>query len=73
MAVWTITDQREESRDPGDGIFTEGVVVRFRTAAGSIGSVFVPNRDYTEARVRQLVDQRAAAMDAIATMAGGEG
>lgn len=69
--VWTVIDQREESRDPGDGIYTTGVVVRFRTGSGAIGSVFVPDRDYTPSRVRDLVAQRAAAIEAVATLTEG--
>lgn len=72
MAVWTVIDQREESRDPGDGVYTEGVTVRFRTGSGALGSVFVPNRDYTESRVRQMIDARAAAMESVAVLSSAD-
>lgn len=68
--MWTVIDQREESRDPGDGIYTTGVVVRFRTGSGAIGSVFVPDRDYTPARVRDLIARRAADLEAVAVLTG---
>ena len=70
--TWTVLDQREESRDPGDGIYTTGMVVRFRTGSGALGTVFVPDRDYTPARVRQLVAERATAIEAVAHLTGSE-
>lgn len=65
QVTWTVVDQREESRDPGDGIYTTGVVVRFRTGSGQLGTIFVPDRDYTAARVRDMIRRRAAEIEAV--------
>jgi hypothetical protein len=68
--AWTITAQREDYQVGPNGQLGAGVVVTFTTASGITGSVFVPNADYNVAKVRALVDARAAAMEAIHRLAG---
>ncbi len=68
--VWTVIDQREESREDVSGVYVSGVTVRFRTGSGAIGSVFCPDRDYTPARVQQLIGDRARAIEAVAHLTG---
>lgn len=69
--TWTVVDQREESRDPGDGIYTQGMTVRFRTGSGQLGTVFVPDRDYTASRVRAAIERRAAEIEAVQALTEG--
>lgn len=70
-AGWEIVSQREDFRDLGDGSYGDVMVITFRTGAGNRGSVMVPTKDYTVARVRQLVADKAANMDAVGRLSGG--
>ena len=68
---WEVIGQAEDyAQVNGEGPFTQGVVVTFRTAAGVQGSVFVPRADYSEDRVRELIHARASVANAIAAMTG---
>lgn len=68
--AWVITAQVQTTDLGPSNAYVEGVKVTFRTAAGAIGAVFVPHTDYTAARVRQLVGDRAAVMDEVAGLQG---
>ena len=68
--VWTVTSQVEAFGIGPNGQPTNGVTVSFRTARGNVGSVFVPRSEYNVQRVRQLVGQQAAQMDAISMLTG---
>lgn len=67
---WRVTGQTEVTRAiPGGGL-TKGVEVRFTTAGGHDGSVFVTDAQYTAENVRTQIAVRAAQMDAIGNLAG---
>lgn len=63
--AWQITSQLEQTGQDANGRYVEGVKVSFTTAAGLMGSVFVPNTLYNAASVRQLVAQRVAQMSEV--------
>lgn len=68
VVTWTVTGQNEQTQiDPG-GNPVKGVTVFYTTGAGHTGSVFVPYAQYTQANVRNLVNQAAAAMDSIGAL-----
>jgi len=69
-AAWVITQQTQTSDIGSEGTYVAGVRVTFRTAAGVVASVFLPDTEYTEANVRAAVNARAATADAIAAMQG---
>ncbi|HTX52514.1 MAG TPA: hypothetical protein VMD08_03850 [Candidatus Baltobacteraceae bacterium] len=69
-AAWVITQQTQTSDIGSEGTYVTGVRVTFRTAAGVVASVFLPDTEYTEANVRAAVNARAATADAIAAMQG---
>lgn len=68
--AWTITQQQETSDLGPANTYVSGVRITFRTALGVVGSVFVAATDYTPAKVRQLVGDKAAAVDAVQGMTG---
>lgn len=68
--AWVITQQVETTDLGPDGIYTGGVRVTFRTASGTLGSVFVPHAAYTVEKVRAAVAERAATLDAVAGLQG---
>ena len=68
--TWEISSQEEGFGTNGAGQYVPGVTVRFRTDAGTVGSVFVPHSDYTVANVKALVSEKAAAMRAVAALTG---
>lgn len=68
--AWVITAQMETTDVGPQGTYVSGVKVTFRTAAGVMGSVFVPQADYTVDRIRALINERAAVMDNVAGLTG---
>lgn len=74
MASWAVTGQvTDQVRVTDAGQTIEGVQVYFTTGEGQTGSVFVPDTQYTEAKVRQMIEARANRLDAVFAMtAGGE-
>lgn len=68
--LWEVTGQ-QETVDMGDtGTFVPGTRVSFRTRSGALGSVFVPTTQYTVARVRELLTERAAMMETVHKLTG---
>lgn len=67
---WTVTGQREDMQDPGNGTYTRGVVIEFTTGRGNHGTVFVPDRDYNPTAATRAIAARAAAMDAVSDLSG---
>lgn len=68
--AWTVTGQQETVGQTAGGAFVEGVRVTFRTADGSVGSVFVPRSEYLADNVQKLIQAQAATMAEIAGMQG---
>lgn len=72
MASWTVTGQvTDQVRVTDAGQTIEGAQVYFTTGEGQTGSVFVPDTQYTEAKVRQMIEHRAAQLDAVFNLASG--
>lgn len=67
---WTITGQVEQLKPTPDGKVTQGVAITFRTAAGNVGTVFVPDAQYSPSAVAAAVSSRAMAMDAVSNLQG---
>lgn len=65
---YTVTQQAEVTDIGPTGAYVSGVRVTFRTATGSIGSVFLPSDQYTVDGVRQAVDERCATMEAVSAL-----
>ncbi|MGH3180330.1 MAG: hypothetical protein ACRDOE_00245 [Streptosporangiaceae bacterium] len=69
-AAWRITAQREVNRLNASGQYVSGVLLTFQTAGGLIGTAFVPDAQYTAERVKNLVNDRVAAMEAVQGLQG---
>lgn len=67
---WEVTGQQETMDQGPGGSYVQGTKVTFRTASGAVGSVFVPQDQYTVDQVRRLVAERAATMDAVHGLRG---
>lgn len=61
---WQVVSQRQSSVLVG-GTFEDAMIVTFKTASGTTGSVTVPLSQYTADNVAQLIDQRVEAIDAV--------
>ena len=70
QGVWTVTSQKEDFQLDDHNQPVNGVLVYFNTARGHKGSVFVPASEYTPDRVRALIRQKAATMDAVGMLTG---
>lgn len=69
--AWTVIEQREDIQPGPTGAVRNGVVVTFRTDAGAIGSVFVPEDEYKDpAHVKELLQARADTMRAVSQLQG---
>lgn len=68
--AWEVTAQVQTTDLGPAGAYVDGVRISFRTAAGALGTVFVANGDYTVERVRSLIAERAAVMDAVHGLTG---
>jgi hypothetical protein len=62
---WTVTSQVPGIVQQADGNFTKGVTITFRTGGGYVGTVEVPNAQYNEATVKQLIAAKAKELDAV--------
>jgi len=62
---YTVTDQVQATEADGQGRPARGIRVHFRTAAGNLGSVFVPDNRYTPENVRAAIVAKAALMDQV--------
>lgn len=67
---YVVTQQAEVTDIGPTGAYVSGVRVTFRTASGSIGSVFLPSDQYDLANVRKAVDERCATMEAVSGLGG---
>lgn len=63
---FAITGQIETVDLGPAGAYVQGVKVTFRTASGAIASVFVPDAQLTATHVRELIEAKAATLEAIA-------
>lgn len=69
VPAWTVTGQREAYRTV-DGVPTVSWVVSFKTAGGVTASVDVATADYTPDKVAAMINERAAAIDAVHALQG---
>lgn len=69
--AWVITNQREDWQlDRATGQIGQGMTVTFRTAAGHVGSIFLPAERYTVEGVRAAVVEKAHMLDTIGSLRG---
>lgn len=68
--TWNVTAQNEGMGRKVDGSFTQGVAVQFQTNAGTSGSVFIPNSEYTPEKVRAAIADRVSMMHAVNQLTG---
>ena len=68
--AWTVTGQAETADVGPAGTYVPGVKVTFRTAAGAVGSVFLPQDGYTVEAVRAAINEKAATMANVAALQG---
>lgn len=68
--AWVVTSQQETTDLAPDGTYKAGVRVTFRTAAGTLGSVFLTHQDYTLDVARRTIAERAAVLDAVSGLTG---
>lgn len=69
--VWRVVGQRQYEDLTGAGTFVPVVEITYELIqTGTIGTVKVPKRDYTEDRVRALVDEEARKAAAIQSLEG---
>lgn len=67
---YVVQGQAEVTDIGPTGAYVSGVRVTFRTASGSIGSVFIPGDQYNLDTVKSAVDARCATMEAVAALGG---
>ena len=67
---WTVTAQQETRQQAPNGVFLPGVLVSYRTEAGIVGSVFLPDRDYTVENVRRAIAERVTLHNAVGELTG---
>lgn len=65
---WTVTAQTETTELGPSGRYEDGLLVSFTTQHGVETSVFVPRRLYSPERVRAMVADKAAAVDAVSRL-----
>lgn len=68
QSSWRVTSQTEQTQPNGLGQFVQGMMVAFITGNGVRGTVFVPDTQYNTDTVRQLISQKAAALDAVGSL-----
>lgn len=61
---WQVVSQRQSSVLSGN-TFEDAMIVTFKTASGTTGSVTVPLSQYNAENVASLINQRVAAIDAV--------
>ena len=67
---WQVVDQRQSSILLG-GSFQDAMIVTFRTAHGTTGTVTVPLSQYTPDNVARLIGERVAQLDAVHGLSSG--
>lgn len=65
---WTVESQQEDTVIDSAGRVVRGYRVGFVTGHGVHGSVFLPDELHGPDAARALIAQRAAALDAVATL-----
>ncbi len=68
--LWVITGQREANRLNPQGQYVAGIIITFQTRSGVMGSVFVPDAQYTEQNVRNAISDRVASLEAVGKLTG---
>lgn len=68
--LWVVTSQQETVDQAANGQYVTGTRITFRTRSGGVGSVFVAPAEYQPERVKALLTERAAAMEAVHTAVG---
>lgn len=69
MTTWRVTQDQPDQYDfAGGGDPVLGHVIRFVTAAGNPGSVFIPEIHYNAANVRKLIEAKAPVADEVASL-----
>ena len=69
-ASWRVTQQVEQIGRSGGGSFVPGVLVSFAVSTGESGSVFVPQGDYTPAKVAALIASKVSLMRDVGGLTG---
>lgn len=64
-STWRVVNQRQYEELTGAGTFVPVIEVTFETTNGVVGSVKIPERQYTEDNVRQVIDAKAKVMLAV--------
>lgn len=67
---WTIQAQQYKVAPGISGALTPGMEVTFTTASGIMGSVFIPQAQYTVDYVRQQVAAQALVLDQVQNLKG---
>lgn len=71
MPGWTITGQQQTTEPDASNRLIKGWRVHYRTTESNVdGSVFVPENEFTAARVKQILEGRVAHNDEIAKLKG---
>lgn len=70
MGNWTVTTQQEASRPDATGRYVEGIVIGFQTMNGLTGTIFVPHNQYNPDNVKDLINRKVEAMQAIQGLKG---
>lgn len=70
VPLWEIVSQQETVDLVPGGSYLTGTRITFKTRSGAVGSVFVAQADYTPAKVRAIIQSRAADMEAVHNMTG---
>lgn len=68
--AWEVISQRETTQASPAGVFTTGVTVMYRTAAGVYGSVFVPMAQYNADNVKAMISAATTVHDAVGQLRG---
>lgn len=68
---WQVTGSAERTKIAPDGTPVEGIQVSYQTAAGGSGTVFVAKSMATPDVIRSMIDQAAAATNAINSLTSG--
>lgn len=67
---WKVLTQRPDQQFDVAGNFTNGVSVNFQTKYGVVGTVFIPDSQYTVDRAKQIIGERAAVLDGVSGLTG---
>ena len=68
--TWKVTNQTEAVQPSPTGPLSKGFNVYFTTSNGLNGSVFVPESQYTEVIVRQMIADKVAQMTRVQSLGG---